>query len=142
MVAYIWPIALIVLSNLFYNICAKSFPYALNPFAALTITYVVAALLALIMYFLTKDEKSGLLLEYAKANWVPFVFGLCLLGLEAGFIYTFKAGWPISSAYIVTSAFLSILLIVVGFLLYKEPISWNKIVGVAVCLLGLWIINR
>ena len=119
MVAYIWPIALIVLSNLFYNICAKSFPSALNPFAALTITYVVAALLALIMYFLTKDEKSGLLLEYAKANWVPFVFGLCLLGLEAGFIYTFKAGWPISSAYIVTSAFLSILLIVVGFLLYK-----------------------
>ena len=142
MVAYIWPIALIVLSNLFYNICAKSFPSALNPCAALTITYVVAALLALIMYFLTKDEKSGLLLEYAKANWVPFVFGLCLLGLEAGFIYTFKAGWPISSAYIVTSAFLSILLIVVGFLLYKEPISWNKIVGVAVCLLGLWIINR
>ena len=142
MVAYICPIALIVLSNLFYNICAKSFPSALNPFAALTITYVVAALLALIMYFLTKDEKSGLLLEYAKANWVPFVFGLCLLGLEAGFIYTFKAGWPISSAYIVTSAFLSILLIVVGFLLYKEPISWNKIVGVVVCLLGLWIINR
>ena len=94
------------------------------------------------MYFLTKDEKSGLLLEYAKANWVPFVFGLCLLGLEAGFIYTYKSGWPISSAYIVTSAFLSILLIVVGFLLYNEPISWNKIVGVAVCLLGLWIINK
>jgi drug/metabolite transporter (DMT)-like permease len=130
------------LSNLFYNICAKSFPSALNPFAALTITYVVAALAALILYFLTRDDKSGLLLEYAKANWVPYVFGLCLLGLEAGFIFVYKAGWPIGSAYIVMSAFLSILLIIVGFLFYKEPINWNKIVGVAVCLLGLWIINR
>lgn len=141
MIAYIWPIALIVLSNLFYNICAKSFPSVMNPFAALTITYIVAAVASLVLYFLTREEKSALLLEYAKANWVPYAFGLCLLGLEAGFIYTYKAGWPISSAYIITSAFLAILLIVVGYLLYKEPISWNKIVGVAVCLLGLWIIN-
>ncbi len=142
MIAYIWPIALIVLSNIFYNICAKSFPSGINPFAALTFTYLVAAFASFVIYFLTKDEKSGLLLEYAKTNWVPFAFGLCLLGLEAGFIYTYKAGWPISSAYIVTSAFLAILLIAVGYLLYKEPVSWNKIVGVVVCLLGLWIINR
>jgi drug/metabolite transporter (DMT)-like permease len=142
MIAYIWPVALVVLSNIFYNICAKSFPSELNPFAALTITYLVAAIVALVLYYLTRDEKSALFLEYSKANWVPYAFGLCLLGLEAGFIYTYKAGWPISSAYIVSSAFLAIFLIVVGLLLYKEPVSWNKVVGVAVCLLGLWFINR
>ena len=142
MAAYIWPVALVVLSNIFYNICAKSFPSALNPFAALTVTYVVAGLCAFVMYFLTKDEKSTLFFEYQKVNWVPFVFGLCLLGLEAGFIYTYKAGWPISTAFIVTSAFLSIFLILIGYLFYKEPVNWNKIAGIAVCLAGLWMINR
>ena len=38
-----WPIVLIVVSNIFYNICSKSTPTGLNPFAALTVTYVIGA---------------------------------------------------------------------------------------------------
>ena len=34
----IWPIALIVFSNIFYNICAKETPAGINPFAALSVT--------------------------------------------------------------------------------------------------------
>lgn len=142
MVAYIWPIALVVLSNLIYNICANSFPSGINPFAALTITYLVAAVASFAMYYSTKEERSGLLLEYAKANWVPYVFGLCLVGLESGYIFVYKAGWPISSAYIIIAAILSAFLILVGVFLYKEPISWNKILGIAICILGLWFIQK
>lgn len=142
MVAYIWPIALIVLSNIFYHIFAKSFPDSINPFAALSITYIVAAFASLAVYFFTREEHSGLFMEYAKTNWVPFAFGLSLLALEAGFIYTYQAGWKISTAYVVASVLLSVILIFVGYFLYKEPITWNKILGIAVCLLGLWIINK
>ncbi len=141
MFSYVWPLALVVLANTFYNICAKSFPN-MNPFAALTVTYLVAAALSFVLYFFLKEDKSTLLLEYTKINWVPFAFGLALLGLEVGFIFTYKAGWPISTAYIVMSAFLAVILLGVGFALYKEPISLNKIIGIAVCLIGLWIINR
>ena len=41
MFSYVWPIALVVLSNVVYQICAKSVPNGLNPFAALTVTYLV-----------------------------------------------------------------------------------------------------
>ena len=41
--AYIWPIALVVASNVVYQICAKSIPGDLNPFASLTVTYLVGA---------------------------------------------------------------------------------------------------
>ena len=44
MLSYVWPIGLVVLSNVVYQICAKSIPSEINPFASLTITYVVAAI--------------------------------------------------------------------------------------------------
>lgn len=53
----------------------------------------------------------------------------------------YKAGWPVSVAQIVQAAVLAVILIFVGYLLYKEAITWNKIVGIIVCLAGLGLIN-
>ena len=63
------------------------------------------------------------------------------MGLEVGFIYAFRAGWQISMAQIVSSAVLAVILIFVGYLLYHEAITWNKLAGIAVCLAGLVLIN-
>ena len=51
MFSYIWPIALVVLSNVVYQICAKSVPEGMNPFASLTVTYLVGAVASGILYF-------------------------------------------------------------------------------------------
>jgi drug/metabolite transporter (DMT)-like permease len=140
MFSYVWPIALVVLSNIIYQICAKSLPAEINPLASLTITYLVAAASSAILYFaLTKNPD--IIHEYSKLNWVPFTFGLVLVGLEVGFIYAYKAGWPVSTASVVQSSFLAVALIIVGFLLYHETITWNKIAGVIICLIGLGLIN-
>lgn len=119
MFSYVWPITLVVLSNIIYQICAKSLPAEINPLASLTITYLVAAASSAILYFaLTKNPD--IIHEYSKLNWVPFTFGLVLVGLEVGFIYAYKAGWPVSTASVVQSSFLAVALIIVGFLLYHE----------------------
>ena len=44
-------------------------------------------------------------------------------------------------ASIVQSAILAVALIFVGLFLYKESLTWNKIVGVLICLAGLVVIN-
>lgn len=44
--SYIWPIALVVFSNVLYQVCAKSVPAKMNPYASLTITYLVGALVS------------------------------------------------------------------------------------------------
>ena len=137
---YIWPVALVVISNVFYQICAKSVPEGLNPFAAVTVTYVTGAVASLIIFFAT-CRGSSLLQEYSKLNWSSFVLGVVIVGLEVGSIYAYKAGWPISTMQIVQSAGLAILLILVGYFLYRESITWNKIVGILVCLAGLGLIN-
>ena len=140
MLSYIWPIALIVLSNTMYQICAKSVPEGMNPFASLTVTYLVGAFLSAILYY-ALGNHSGLLKEYSKLNWAPIVLGIVIVGLEAGYIFAFKAGWQVSTAQVVQAAILAGVLLFVGWLLYHEALTWNKIVGIVICLIGLVFIN-
>ena len=141
MFSYIWPIALVIGSNIIYQICAKSVPEGMNPFASLTVTYLVAAALSAVMFFVLGGGGS-LLKEYGKLNWAPFVLGLVIVGLEVGWIYAYKAGWPVSTGFIVQSAILAVALLAVGYFLYHEALTWNKLVGIAICLVGLFFINR
>ena len=140
MFSFVWPIALVVLSNTAYQICAKSVPEKMNPFASLTITYLVGAVASGILFF-ALGHGGNLIQEYRKMNWVPIVLGIVIVGLETGWIYAYKAGWQVSTGFIVQSAFLAVALIFVGCLLYREAITWNKLVGVGICLVGLIFIN-
>ena len=137
---YVWPIALVILSNVAYQICAKSMPSNMNPMASLAVTYCVGAVISAVLFFALNRGES-IIKELGKINWAPFVFGIVLVGLEVGWIYAYRAGWQVSTAQIVQSAFLAVALIFVGTLRYKETLSWNKIVGVAICLVGLVFIN-
>lgn len=139
---YVWPVLLVVLSNTVYQICTKGVPENMNPFASLIITYLVGATVAFIMFLILGDSRD-ILTELKKANWTSFVLVIVLVWLEVGFIYAYKAGWKVSAAKIVTSSILGVILIVVGYVGYKEAITWNKnkIVGVIICLAGLGLIN-
>lgn len=138
---YVWPIALVVVSNILYQLCAKGVPKDMDTMASMTVTYTVGALCSAIIYFVI-NKNGNLLGEYAKMNIAPALLGVSVVGLEVGFIYAYKAGWPVSTASIVQSAFLAVALILVGGLVYKEPITFNKIFGAAVCLVGLYFINK
>ena len=140
MFSYIWPIALIVLSNTVYQICAKSVPGRMNPFASLTVTYLVGALASVVLYY-ALGSRGNLLKEFGKLNWAPFAMGIVIVGLEAGWIYAYKAGWQVSTGFIVQSAFLAAVLLIAGYFIYHESLTWNKIVGVVICLIGLVFIN-
>ena len=135
MFSYIWPIALVVFSNTLYQICAKSVPEDMNPLASLAVTYLVGAAVSCAMYYILNRDAIRL------TNWALVILGIVIVGLEVGFIYAYRAGWQVSMAQIVSSAILAVILIFVGHLLYHEAITWNKIVGILICLAGLVLIN-
>jgi len=137
---YVWPVLLVVLSNVLYQICAKSLPDGMNPFASLTVTYSVGTVFSFVLYF-AMNKKGNILSEYSKMNAAPFVLGIVLVGLEVGFLYAYRNGWQVSTLSIVQSAFLAVALIFVGCLLYHEALTWNKIIGVGICLIGLYFVN-
>lgn len=141
MLNHLWPLFLIVFSNTIYQICAKSTPEKLNPFASLTITYLVGAAVSYILYCLL-NHKINIIQEYNKLNWSSLVLGFMITGLEAGYIYAYKFGWKVSILPTVQSAFLAVLLLFIGLILYKEPITSQKIIGTIICITGLYIINQ
>ena len=141
MFAYIWPIALVVVCNTLYQVCAKSVPADMDPFASLTITYLVGAAASFLLYF-GLNRSGTLLQEYRQLNWAPIVLGLVVVALEVGMIFAYKAGWKVSLASTVQGTFVAIALVAVGALFYHEAITFNKLLGIALCLGGLAVMNR
>lgn len=141
MFSFIWPIGLVVFSNVVYQICAKSTPEAIHPLASLTITYAVAAIASGLLYYLL-NKGGSLAKEYSHLNWSSFALGLVIIGLEVGWIYAYKAGWQVSVGMIVQSSFLAVCLLLVGYFLYHEALNLSKVIGVLICLVGLYFINR
>jgi len=137
----LWPILLVVVGNTFYNICAKSTPGSVNGFASLTISYLVAGVCALIMFFLTSEGKN-LAAELARTNWTAWVLGIVLVALEFGFIAMYRAGWKIGIAVQYTNIALACVLVLVGVALYRETITLRQIIGMAVSALGLILIAK
>ena len=136
-----WPIALAVLSDITYQIAAKSTPQTLNPFASLTITYLIAAAVSSGIYF-AMTKGGNILHEWGQANWTMILLGFAIVGLEAGSIYMYRVGWNVNTGYIVKACFIALGLLLVGYLIYKEQISVTKVSGIAVCMVGLFLINR
>ena len=141
MFSYIWPVALVVISNTLYQVCAKSVPEGMNPLASLTVTYLIGAVVSCALYYVP-NRDANLVRELRLTNWAPIVLGVVIVGLEVGFIYAYKAGWQVSTASIVQSSFLAVALLLVGFFLYHEAISAGKAAGILICMIGLYFINR
>ncbi len=135
-----WPILLIVFSNIAYNLTARSIPEKANSFLSLTITYLVGMFLSLLLYLLFSGSKD-IAESFGKLNWASYILGLAIVGLETGFILMYRAGWKISIGPLVANIFLSIALIILGTLFFKEQLNTKQILGILLCIGGLLLIN-
>lgn len=134
-----YPILIIVLSNTVYNICAKSTPEGVNSFAALTITYLVAAAVSFTVFFITNGGKN-ILTEFSKTNWSSFVLGVVIIGLELGYILAYRNGWQMNTLSVTANISLAVILLIVAFLFYRETITLKQIAGMLLCAGGLVLI--
>ena len=141
MFSYIWPILLIVTANTVYQICAKGIPQAMNTYASMTVTYAVASVFSFVMFLITSQGHPNFK-DFTMTNWATIILGIVITGLEVGFIFAYKAGWKVSTLATVSNALLAVILIFVGLIGYHEQVNWSKVLGVAICLVGLYFINR
>lgn len=137
---YLWPMLLIVVSNIFYNITIKETPQKVNPFFSLVVTYLVGALVAFVIY-LTTSGTNNVANDFKSLNWTSFVLGACVVGIEAGYIYLYRAGWQISVGSLVANITLALALLIVGIFLYRDVIGIKQVIGIVLCVAGLAFIN-
>lgn len=136
-----FPILLVVLSSLFYHICQKSMPAAANPFVILIVTYASALVVSIVTFFIFTPDAN--LIESLKAtNFATLLLGLTIVGVELGFLMSYRAGWNISAAGLLTNTLGALLLIPVGLLFYNEKISFTAILGIILCIAGLILVSK
>lgn len=138
---YVFSIALIVASNILYNVCQKSTPESANPMSSLLVTYLTASLITLITFQLYYTDES-LVQSIKGLNWTSIVLGVTIVGLEFGYLMAYRAGWNISVGSLVANILLALMLIPVGILFYQEGFALNKTMGVVLCLIGLILLNK
>ena len=136
----LYPILIIVLSNVLYNVCTKSTPSEINAFATLSVTYLVAAAVSFAIFFITSKNKN-ILTEFSKTNWTTFVLGFVIIGLELGYILAFRNGWKMNTASVTANITLAVALIFVSMIFYKESITLKQVAGIVLCGGGLVLIN-
>lgn len=141
MLSYLWPLFLVIISNTVYNICAKSTPQNIQPFASLTLTYLVSAGLSLILFFVFSEDKN-LLAELTKANWATYVLGCALVVLEVGWIYMYRVGWKVSVGSLVANIGLACTLLLIGILFYKEAITVRQLAGILLCMGSMFLLAK
>jgi drug/metabolite transporter (DMT)-like permease len=134
-------IAITVLSNVLYHLFQKLIPAGVNPLLALTATYLVAAVVTLLLLpFFPLAGSLGA--EVRKVGWPSVALGAVIVGLELGFLLAYRAGWNLSLASLVSNTTVALLLIPVGLLLFKEELRPVHIVGVLLALAGLVLVSQ
>jgi multidrug transporter EmrE-like cation transporter len=131
-----WPAALVVLSTLLYHFAQKSIPAAAPPVASLAVSYAVA-LLGTFALLPLLPLRAPLAKSLRELNWASAAVGVCIVGIELGFLLAYRAGWRISTGAAVTNAATAALLVPVGLALFHERLSGLNALGLLLCVAGV-----
>ena len=136
----VYPILIIVASNVLYNVCTKSTPQGVNAFASLAVTYAVGAAVCFAIFLVSAKEKN-IVAELHKANWATFALGVVIVGLEIGYILAYRNGWRMNVLSVTANIILAVALIVVSLVFYKESLTLKQLAGIVLCASGLVMMN-
>jgi drug/metabolite transporter (DMT)-like permease len=137
---FYFSMGLAILGSTTYHIFQKSIPHMIHPSIVLMVTYTMAFLGGLVFFFIYPVE-GGFSYQIRHFNVAMFLPGICIIGIEAGFLLAYRAGWNINLAPLIVNLISAIALIPIGWLLFDEELSMLKSVGIGVCLIGLVLIN-
>lgn len=136
---YYFPLILIVISNIGYHIATKKIPEAANVCLSLAVTYAVSFAGVFFAYLITENNLSK---DIHNVNWTSFVLGIALIGVEFGYVLMYRFGWKLNMGSLLANVGVSLLLILIGGLFYKEVINLKQSVGIGFCLIGIFLVSR
>ena len=140
MFLFYFSISLAIASSALYHFVAKSTPSNVNFTVSLLVTYAVAFLVTLLGFFFF-PAKNGVVTEIKQLNWASIGLAIAVVGIEFGFLLTYRSGWNLGIAAVLVNVVASLILVPVAILVFKDEISWLNILGILVCLAGLVMLN-
>jgi drug/metabolite transporter (DMT)-like permease len=140
MFLFYFSITLAIASSALYHFVAKSTPANVNFTVSLLVTYAVAFVVTLFGFFFF-PATNDVITELRQLNWASIGLAIAVVGIEFGFLLSYRAGWNLGIAAVLTNVIASLILVPVAIFIFKDKISWVNILGILVCLAGLVMLN-
>ncbi len=132
-----WPLLLVVLSGVGYQVGLKEVSGIGDPMISLMVTYLAASAVSFVIYFFQSLGKESFFRGVFSVNVSAMGLGLAIVGIEVGTLFMYRAGWAVNVAFVVANSLIVAALMVTGFLLYKEKLSLRQLIGVGISLAGI-----
>jgi drug/metabolite transporter (DMT)-like permease len=133
------PLAIVIVSGIVYHLAQRS-SGPVRPWPMLTVAYGAAFAVAVACTLATSDVRT---FGFGRgARTAGLLIGLAAFGIEAGFFYIYRSGWPLASASVIAGATTTAILAVVGVIVYREPITGARVAGLFLATAGAALIAR
>jgi drug/metabolite transporter (DMT)-like permease len=133
------PMAMVIASNVIYHNVSKNTPADANPMLSLAGTYLVSFICCVVIYLVLMPHDFQTDLRHL--NWSTWVLGVAIIGLEAGYLLIYRAGWAVSRASLIANICVAVVLAVIGVLFYKEQLDLKQVAGIVFCLIGIGLLK-
>ncbi|MFN2444895.1 MAG: hypothetical protein ABR606_04835 [Vicinamibacterales bacterium] len=139
--AIVGPLLLTIGGGVLYHLAAKSVPRTLDAALVLVVAYATALGASIAAYVLLPAAPAS---SASARPWHPAVLllGLGAVLIELGYVLTYRASWPVSTASVVTNGMVAALLIPLGIGFFGERLSAANAIGLLLCLAGLSLLRR
>jgi multidrug transporter EmrE-like cation transporter len=134
-------LSLAILCTVAYHLVLKLTPAGAHPLLSLMVTYALVTLLfgaALLVAPAGFEWRQ----ELRQLNWTALALAVAIVGLDLGFLYLYRGGFDVSLGALVTQSAAALLLLVIGVAAFRERLSTANVLGLALCVVGLWLVNR
>ena len=132
-------LSIVVASGIVYHIAQKS-SGAVSPWPMLVVAYGAAFALAIALALTSSDAARW---HLGRSEWTAgLLVGLAAFGVEAGFFFLYRSGWPLASASVIASASTTAVLAVIGIVVFREHLSAVRALGIMFAAGGAAMIAR
>jgi multidrug transporter EmrE-like cation transporter len=124
-----------------YHIVLKLTPAGANPYLSLAVSYAVVTV-AFAGVYLVAPGPAPLKTSMAALDWTALGLGVAIVFLDLALLMLYRVGVDLSLVQPITQSAGALALLLVGVAFFKDKLSAANIAGIALCMVGFWLISR
>jgi drug/metabolite transporter (DMT)-like permease len=132
------PLAIVVVSGVVYHLAQRN-SGGTRPWAMLTVAYGAAFALTAMLALASSDASRW---PASRERSAGLLVGLAAFGIEAGFFYIYRSGWPLASASVIANVSVTAILAVLGIVAFGEQLTALRAAGLGLAAAGAALIAR
>ncbi|MFM8392384.1 MAG: EamA family transporter [Acidobacteriota bacterium] len=136
-----FPIILVIAGGVIYHISQKSIARTASPLAVVIFAYSLGIILCLVAGWLDPTVRPGWI-SPRQIDWAVVGIGVGAVLIEVGFMLTYRFGWDLSTASVISNIATALVLLPVGLIFFHERMTVRTVVGIVCCLAGIVLLSR